>query len=155
MTALERASSNCKQQTHTLVREDAPYQQTPRCLPVIKIWSWAPVGAWHQDRLADWPLVITKLWLLVQLRSQSKIDSWSWRLAVGSRSSLGNSSWRKYQLNPVVRGWDWHEMVATLQGCGPRSTGTSSIGNCYLCWESNSGRPVHSPSQYQLSCSCS
>jgi hypothetical protein len=39
MTALARASSNCKWQTHTLVRESAPYQQTRNCLRVIKIWS--------------------------------------------------------------------------------------------------------------------
>jgi hypothetical protein len=39
MTALARASSNCKRQTRPLVREVAPNQQTRNCQPVIKIWS--------------------------------------------------------------------------------------------------------------------
>jgi hypothetical protein len=39
MTALVRASSICKRQTHPLVRESAPHQQTRNCLTVIKIWS--------------------------------------------------------------------------------------------------------------------
>jgi hypothetical protein len=44
MTALARTSSNCKRQTHSLVRESAPHQQTRNCLTVIKIWSWSPDG---------------------------------------------------------------------------------------------------------------
>jgi hypothetical protein len=39
MTALARASSNCKRQTPPLVRESAPHQQTRNCLAVIKTWS--------------------------------------------------------------------------------------------------------------------
>jgi hypothetical protein len=39
MTALGRASSNCKGQTRPLVREGIPNQQTRNCLTVIKIWS--------------------------------------------------------------------------------------------------------------------
>jgi hypothetical protein len=39
MTALPRASNNCKRQTRPLVRESAPLQQTRNCLTVIKIWS--------------------------------------------------------------------------------------------------------------------
>jgi hypothetical protein len=39
MTVLARASSNRKRQTRPLVRENAPYQQTRKCLTVIKIWS--------------------------------------------------------------------------------------------------------------------
>jgi hypothetical protein len=39
MTALARASSNCKRQTRPLVRESVPHQQTRNCPPVIKIWS--------------------------------------------------------------------------------------------------------------------
>jgi hypothetical protein len=38
MTALARASSNCKRQTHPLVRESVPHQQTRNTLTVIKIW---------------------------------------------------------------------------------------------------------------------
>jgi hypothetical protein len=38
MTALVRASSNCKRQTRPLVRESAPHQQTRNCV-IIKIWS--------------------------------------------------------------------------------------------------------------------
>jgi hypothetical protein len=44
MTALARTSSSCKWQTHPLVREEAPHQQTRNCLTVIKICSWAPDG---------------------------------------------------------------------------------------------------------------
>jgi hypothetical protein len=46
VTALARASSNCKRQTRSLVRERerAPYQQTRNCLTVIKIWSLTPDG---------------------------------------------------------------------------------------------------------------
>jgi hypothetical protein len=46
MTALARATSNCKRQTRPLVREDAPQQQTRNCLTVTKIWS----------RVLDWCL---------------------------------------------------------------------------------------------------
>jgi hypothetical protein len=55
MTALERASSNCKRQTGPLVRESAPHQQTRNCLTVINIWSQAPYGCFiprQTDRLA-------------------------------------------------------------------------------------------------------
>jgi hypothetical protein len=38
MAVLARASSNCKRQTLSLVRESAPHQQTHKCLTVIKIW---------------------------------------------------------------------------------------------------------------------
>jgi hypothetical protein len=38
------ASSNCKWQSHPLVRESAPPQQTRNCLKVITIWSQAPDG---------------------------------------------------------------------------------------------------------------
>jgi hypothetical protein len=33
------------------------------CQTVINIWLWAPDGARHQDRLTDWPSVVTWLWL--------------------------------------------------------------------------------------------
>jgi hypothetical protein len=39
MTALARASSNCKRQTRPLVRKSAPHQQTRNSPTVIKIWS--------------------------------------------------------------------------------------------------------------------
>jgi hypothetical protein len=39
MTALERASSNCKRQSRPLVRESAPHRETRKCLRVIKNWS--------------------------------------------------------------------------------------------------------------------
>jgi hypothetical protein len=44
MTALARASGNCKRQTRPLVREGAPNQQTRNCQTIIKIWSQAPNG---------------------------------------------------------------------------------------------------------------
>jgi hypothetical protein len=54
MTALARASSNCKLQTRPFVREGAPHQQTRNCPTVIKIWSQAPDGCFiprQTDRL--------------------------------------------------------------------------------------------------------
>jgi hypothetical protein len=39
VTALSRASSNCKRQTRPFVREGAPNQQTRNCQTIIKIWS--------------------------------------------------------------------------------------------------------------------
>jgi uncharacterized protein YbbK (DUF523 family) len=45
MTALARASRNCKRQTRPLVRESAPHQQTLKFLTVIKICSEAQTGA--------------------------------------------------------------------------------------------------------------
>jgi hypothetical protein len=44
VTALARASSNCKWQTHPLVPEGAPHQQTRNCLTVTKIWYCAADG---------------------------------------------------------------------------------------------------------------
>jgi hypothetical protein len=55
MTALARASSNCKRQTRPLVREGAPTQQTRNCQTIIKIWSYAPEGCFiprQTDRLS-------------------------------------------------------------------------------------------------------
>jgi hypothetical protein len=39
MTALARASSNCKRLTFPIVREGVPNQQTRNCQTIIKIWS--------------------------------------------------------------------------------------------------------------------
>lgn len=44
MTALAKASTNCKLQTHPLGRHGNPNQQTHNCLTVIKILFWAPDG---------------------------------------------------------------------------------------------------------------
>jgi hypothetical protein len=52
MTALARASSNCKQQTHPLVREGAPHQQTHNCLTVTKSGLGPQMGL---DTKTDWP----------------------------------------------------------------------------------------------------
>jgi hypothetical protein len=43
-TALARARSNYKWETHPLVKVGAPHQQTHNCLTVTKIWSWAIDG---------------------------------------------------------------------------------------------------------------
>jgi hypothetical protein len=39
MTALARASNNCKRQTRPLIRENAPHEQTRNCRTVTKIWT--------------------------------------------------------------------------------------------------------------------
>jgi hypothetical protein len=44
MTALAKARSNCKWQTHPLITKGAPHQQTRKCVTVTKIWFWAPDG---------------------------------------------------------------------------------------------------------------
>jgi hypothetical protein len=46
VTALARPRSNCtsKLQTHPLVREGDPRQETRNCQTETKIWSWAPAG---------------------------------------------------------------------------------------------------------------
>jgi hypothetical protein len=59
-TALARTRSNCKRQTRPLVRESAPYQQTRNCPTAKKKSGRKPqMGALYQDRLADWPSVVT------------------------------------------------------------------------------------------------
>jgi hypothetical protein len=52
-----------KWQTRPLVREVAPYGQDCNFQWKINIWSWAPDGARHQDRLTDWLSVAKWLWL--------------------------------------------------------------------------------------------
>jgi hypothetical protein len=64
VTALARPRSNCtsKLQIHPLVREDAPHQATRNCQyrkKKGKIGRGSQVGAWQQDRLADWLSVVT------------------------------------------------------------------------------------------------
>jgi hypothetical protein len=44
LTALARVSRNCKWQTHFLVRESTPHQQTYNSRTEIKIWSWNTDG---------------------------------------------------------------------------------------------------------------
>jgi hypothetical protein len=51
--------SHCKIQTGPLVREDAPHQQTRNCQTEEKSGLKSQMCAWHQDRMADWPLVVT------------------------------------------------------------------------------------------------
>jgi hypothetical protein len=46
-------SSNCKRQTRPLVREGAPYQQTRKCLTVLKYLAISP--RWGLDNKTDWP----------------------------------------------------------------------------------------------------
>jgi hypothetical protein len=65
--ALAMPSINWKVQTRLLVREGAPHQQTRTCLKIIKgrrekIGRGSQMGAWHQDRLADWLSVIIEFW---------------------------------------------------------------------------------------------
>jgi hypothetical protein len=91
ITALARTCSNCKRQICPVVREDAPHGQTRNCLTVIKIWSCARDGAWHQDRLADWPSILTWFWHWLESVSREKVcrQTVTWELqlwAVAVRS---------------------------------------------------------------------
>jgi hypothetical protein len=54
---------NDKWQTRPLVRRGALLRQARNCHTVSNIWSWAPDGARHQDKLTDWSSVIMGLWL--------------------------------------------------------------------------------------------
>jgi hypothetical protein len=56
MTALLRASSSCNPSSPQRGRRTSA---NPQFSESNKIWSLAPDGAWHQDRLADWPPVVT------------------------------------------------------------------------------------------------
>jgi hypothetical protein len=47
-----------KLQSRPLVREDTTHQQTRNFLAIIKIQSRVRMGAWDQDKLAYWTLVV-------------------------------------------------------------------------------------------------
>jgi hypothetical protein len=70
-TALGMPSKNWKLQTRLLVREGAPNQQTRKYLKVIKERTLngceSQMGAWHQDRLADWLSIVMWHWLWLWL----------------------------------------------------------------------------------------
>jgi hypothetical protein len=51
---LVRASGSCKRQTHPLVGEGAPHQQTQKSLTVTKIWFDPQVGL---DIKREWATV--------------------------------------------------------------------------------------------------
>jgi hypothetical protein len=63
LTVAARTSSNCERHTHPLIREGSPHQQTRNCLTNKNLVLDPRWGAWHQNRLADSPLVVTWLWL--------------------------------------------------------------------------------------------
>jgi hypothetical protein len=74
VTALDRPRSNCtsKLQTHPLVREGATYQETHNRQTENKnLVMGSRWGARHQDRLADWPSVVNKLQLQLQLHERA------------------------------------------------------------------------------------
>jgi hypothetical protein len=73
-TALARTS---KRQTHPLARKSAPQKRDRNCQGVIKIWSWAPDWARHQDLLTDWPLVAMWLWRYVRRYWETSAVVWS------------------------------------------------------------------------------
>jgi hypothetical protein len=51
--------SNHKTQTCPLVREGSAHQQARSSLTVTKIGSWDRDEAWNQNRLVDWPSIVT------------------------------------------------------------------------------------------------
>jgi hypothetical protein len=62
----------------------------------LKIWSWAPEGARHQDRLADWPSAVTWLWLWLW---PCHFSPWRWRQHVSLKHQhrLANTHGAKTQ----------------------------------------------------------
>jgi hypothetical protein len=121
-------------ETCPLARDGAPHQQNRNCLIVVKMWSWAPDGC-VAPRQTGRPTVdsnITWLWKPVSSARKS-IENWQLKLevGVGSQSSPGGSSWRKYRLKSAVRLWGWNKMVATLRGLESGSWGTSAVGSRY------------------------
>jgi hypothetical protein len=65
-TALARASSIYKWQTHPLIREGAPQKHDRKCQTVKNIWSWAPDGG-STPRLTDWLAVSRNVTLTLTL----------------------------------------------------------------------------------------
>jgi hypothetical protein len=60
----------------------------------LKIWSWVPEGARHQDWLADWPSAVTWLWL------------WLWGIACPSCMALLHVIWPLYwQSATIHKAW--------------------------------------------------
>jgi hypothetical protein len=105
MTALVRIRSNCKPQTHPLVREGTPHRQTRNCLTLTKIWSWTSGEAWHQDRLAYWLSVVTTLTLTVTFGSPD--CEWVCRQSILISGGQGLQPWRVdlwERLQPASRG---------------------------------------------------
>jgi hypothetical protein len=67
MTGLARASNNCKLRTRLLVIDGTPHEQTHNCMKINSkkrnICSGSQMGAWHHERPAGWPSVVTLLWI--------------------------------------------------------------------------------------------
>jgi hypothetical protein len=110
MTALAKASSNCKRQTHPLVWEGTPYRKPASVCRYKNIWSWAPGGGLAPRQTS--PLTVgcsitvtlncqcvswghEKLWECRQL-----IRTWVWKLrSLNFWEPLpGNNWWRHRSL---------------------------------------------------------
>jgi hypothetical protein len=88
MTALAKASSNCKRQARPLVREGAPHQQTRTCLTVTRIWSWATEGFLTPRQTVR---VTIGGNITLTLTTTLKFDSWSNELVV-RQSPVGKNA---------------------------------------------------------------
>jgi hypothetical protein len=116
MIALARASSSCKRQTRPLVREDAPHQQTRNCLTVLKIWSWAPDGARHEDRLAVGRNIT--LTLTCELVRQLKTTQFSSgaadeRCQPARTGTIGHVNRRRYTVGSRYQATQWRPWLKT------------------------------------------
>jgi hypothetical protein len=95
ITALARASSNCKWQTCPLFRKGASHQQSCNCLTIIKIWYWAPDGC-LTPRQTDWLTVGDNIILALAL-----VDIWSSRLGTRQSPSSNDVSRRGQCWDPL------------------------------------------------------
>jgi hypothetical protein len=120
---------------HLRIRWTLPTSTNPQLSDSNMSGLGPQVVIWQTGRLTssrNITLTLT-LWVrqLVQLGTQSRIDSWSWMLAAGSQSSPGARSWREYRLKLTVRLWGWRMIVSTLRGRELGSIETSAVGSHY------------------------
>jgi hypothetical protein len=100
---------------------------------VINVWSWAPDGARHQDRLTDWPSVVIR----------SLTDTlWRWGLTLDKRRKLGYFGDKRsmYRWRTYISGFS-HKMLyvllttsCVLATCSDHLILFDSINPNNICW---------------------
>jgi hypothetical protein len=81
------AQQKLKTTDPTYRQRGCPHQQIQNCLKIIKErrgknGCGSQTGAWHQDRLADWPSVVIWLWLWLWLCPSTSLKFVSAQLVV-------------------------------------------------------------------------
>jgi hypothetical protein len=112
-------------QTRLLVREGAPHQQTRDRIKVIKerrrqIGRGSQMGAWHQERLADWLLVAIDLSSIKLVTGQSSRNNSCWQVPIDKT--------RRQKMELVRAMW-----VKCCCGCGTEIVREARKGNVRRC----------------------